>query len=504
MSGPSSPTLEPAKPITADRLLELEEKQRKRFTGAGRAQRIRTGCREIDEYVLAAGKGKVPEMEKVRENDKGFGGVASGIGGFERGVVVGLSAAEGDAGEGRGARLTSLNVIASVLLFHLTHLNTLSISEGAVKPKVIVVDTTGSFPLSLLAKVLKSRLTNLKGEMQARNNTTEKHVGSTHFGVDEEENEQLSLMLGLVAISRVFDIEGLWEVLSEIGRTANQVNNDEINERHMGSSPWSEQPETDNREVQPHVRDEIGDSEDDDSPLQSPSPPPEPASTSHTTSIDTAPELLIIDNMHHLISHLFTHSEKNSAHNLLSLLSKTIHTLTHTQNLLTILHNSTISAKTNYSNSAPPTIQSIFTPSTHLKPSLGRIFDQFVDLHVMISKVPKFREDAEMAYAGAAADQVEIREGGGSSKVNECLIFEVLRDECPVSEEDREAGRKFADREEKWGCFEIGTDGLELRDAFKKGVSSVGDVGSGGGDGRGGEHDVGSVVRLYGFGGRRV
>jgi hypothetical protein len=93
MAEPESPTLEPAKPITADRLLELEEKQRNKFTSAGR---IGTGCREIDGYVLAAGKERVEEGE----DDDGTGG-----GGFERGIVMGLTAAEGDKGEGKGARL---------------------------------------------------------------------------------------------------------------------------------------------------------------------------------------------------------------------------------------------------------------------------------------------------------------------------------------------------------------------------------------------------------------
>ncbi|PQE24453.1 fasciclin domain family protein [Rutstroemia sp. NJR-2017a BBW] len=521
MAEPSSPAPEPARPITADRLLALEEKQRKIFTGVGRARRIATGCKEIDGYVLVAGRGGVEEgadrvenweedgnMEGNRGED--YGGI--GGGGFERGVVVGLSAAEGDEGEGRGASheadslsQISLHAIASVLLSHLKLLRSSSKSQDVAKPKVIVVDTTGSFPLTLLAKVLRFRLSKLKSEMQAKNNLTGRHDDSTHLGTDDEENQQLSFMLDLVAISRVFDIEGLWEVLSEIARTTNQVNNDEANEGSMNSPPWHEEPEAYNKEVQPRIRNEIGDSEEEEEEedLQSPSPPPPPppppkvVSKPQSTPIDSGPELLVIDNIHHLISHLFTHSEKTAAHNLLSLLSRTIHTLTHTQNLLTILHNSTISTKTNYPTPrrppAPPTIQSIFTASTHLKPSLGRIFDQFVELHVMISRIPKFREDAEMAYAG-----------GDGREANECLIFEVLRDECPVSAADRAAGRRFADREERWGCFEVGTDGVQLRDAFERGGPGVEGIGSGGGNDRGGEQGGGSAARLYGFGGRRV
>jgi RecA/RadA recombinase len=71
VNNPDSPPSEPVKPILASQLLELEKKQRKRFTGQGRDERISTGCGEIDEIL---GRG------------------------CERGIVVGISA---EGGEGR-------------------------------------------------------------------------------------------------------------------------------------------------------------------------------------------------------------------------------------------------------------------------------------------------------------------------------------------------------------------------------------------------------------------
>ena len=65
------PPLEPAKPILASHLLELEKKQRRKFSPNGVDERISTECAEIDE-VLGCG--------------------------CERGIVVGISA---DGGEGR-------------------------------------------------------------------------------------------------------------------------------------------------------------------------------------------------------------------------------------------------------------------------------------------------------------------------------------------------------------------------------------------------------------------
>jgi hypothetical protein len=69
---------DPAKPILASQLLDLEKKQRKRFTAQGRPEKISTGCGEIDEIL---GKG------------------------CERGIVIGVSA---ESGEGRLVCVLSL------------------------------------------------------------------------------------------------------------------------------------------------------------------------------------------------------------------------------------------------------------------------------------------------------------------------------------------------------------------------------------------------------------
>lgn len=66
---------EPSRAILASHLLDLEEKQRKRFTGPGRAARVSAGCAVVDELL--------------------------GGNGVERGVVLGIS------GEGTEGRLVS-------------------------------------------------------------------------------------------------------------------------------------------------------------------------------------------------------------------------------------------------------------------------------------------------------------------------------------------------------------------------------------------------------------
>ncbi|RAL59070.1 hypothetical protein DID88_008988 [Monilinia fructigena] len=398
----------PALALLADQLLGLEERQRARFSeGDDGLSRIKTGCLEIDNYVLCGGK---------NESD----------GGFERGVVVGLSAADGD--ESLGGRLISLNLIASVLLQHVDLVNavrnTQNKSRKTVKPKVMVIDTTGSFSLPLLVKVLKSRILKMRHEMRNGN--------------DASENLD------------IFD------------------NSDEIEihkQEISNNIPPQEAAYGERRAESLHkLPDEIGDSEDEDIDLLT--PPPVETASHVSNDLETNPEILIIDNMHYLISHLFTHSEKTSAHNLLCLLSRALHTLAHTQNILTILHNSTISTKINFTKPGtrqppPPAIQSIFT-FTAQKPSLGRVFDEFLDLHVMVSKVPKLREDAEVLYG---------QDENLQNEVSHCLVFEVLRDECPVLGKDRALGRRFADREQRWGLFEISIEGTGLVDAFQSEVT---------------------------------
>ncbi|KAI9644369.1 hypothetical protein NHQ30_007726 [Ciborinia camelliae] len=446
---------EPAQPITADRLLELEERQRARFGGKnGGLARLKVGCPEIDDYVLCGCKDKLN-------------------GGFERGIVVGLSTADGD--ESLGSRLISLNLIASVLLEPADLVNGIqnpqNISRNSMKPKVVVIDTTGSFSLPLLVKVLRSRILKMRHEIRSRNNThgNFENGPNPHETTELEIQSEVNAMLELIAISRVFDIEGLWEVLGEIGRAGGQPNNDEGDQEISNNIPPRKDKSIEKQAAPLHkIPDEIGDSEEEED-IDILTPPPVETAPPNKSREETSPEILIIDNMHYLISHLFTHSEKVSAHNLLTILSRTLHTLTHTQNILTILHNSTISTKINYTNPSsrpppPPAIQSIFT-STAQKPSLGRIFDEFLDLHIMISKIPKSREDAEVLYGQDDGFQID--------QVNYCLVFEVLRDECPVLGEDRDLGRRFGDREQRWGLFEIGNEGTELVDAFKGGVAGL-------------------------------
>lgn len=111
--------------------------------------------------------------------------------------------------------------------------------------------------------------------------------------------------LEMVAISRVFDVEGLWEVLGEVGHDASHdpakealvsskgaLNGEEGNQ---SSPPWPE---------------EIFDSEEESTP---PTVDAEPAFGTKSTDVvdgEQDTEIIIIDNLTHIINELLARKEK--------------------------------------------------------------------------------------------------------------------------------------------------------------------------------------------------
>jgi hypothetical protein len=314
----------------------------------------------------------------------------------------------------------------------------------------------------------------------------------------------------MVAISRVFDIEGLWEVLGEVGRASTLEDDKNILENESSVDPQV-------NEQSPQKPTEIIDSEEERTPEDTTLPPSQPRNQNE----DSGMEIIIIDNMTHIISELLARKEKSEAHTLLSLLSLTLHTLTHTSNILTVLHNTTVPSKSTYSSttslattrtrargSQQPLIQhptSIF-PSNPTKPALGQVFTQFAELHLFVSRLPKTRQDAELLYG-----QNEEAISGQQDSVQYCHVVEVLKDETPNLGADKEKekgkgvekeGKRFGWREQRWTAVESTADGTGLVGAFQ----ANGNMRGMGLEREriGGMTDVGNVTKVWGFGGRRV
>jgi hypothetical protein len=174
------------------------------------------------------------------------------------------------------------------------------------KSKVSIIDSTGSFPLSLLARVLRSRILAAQETSIRTTNQTASHQLKGKGDKNEaylDVDGGVQRCLEMVAISRVFDIEGLWEVLDEVGR---DTNHDTEGKEAMPSEEPLEMSKGDHIGTQ--KLQEIADSQDDgifeEDSLSATPEPTAVASEHHGT------ELIIVDNMTNIINELFSRKEK--------------------------------------------------------------------------------------------------------------------------------------------------------------------------------------------------
>lgn len=341
-----------------------------------------------------------------------------------------------------------------------------------------------------------------------------------------------------ISISRVFDIEGLWEVLRELDSHPASSSEAQAPTQPDVPPPGQGSPETstDDARKESGMRDEkteILDSEDEggfSSPESSPETrnPPETghAEQSTTQRLDqeeqksgangavvahdhATPDIILITHMSSLLTALFTHRERDAAHSMLQLLSSHLHYVTrspeHREPLVMVL-NSTTSSPSASDNTAnrddppdeafplrgrqpaedgfgtarrggnrplDPTLRSIFNPpplpvsglaygyrDTSLarrnKPSFGLVFSQLLDLHLLCTRVPRSRPDAEALYAPAGAQS--------ATPPRYAWVVEVLLDEIGVWEEGQGAKARRS-RGQRWGAVDV-VDGAMIVDAF--------------------------------------
>ncbi|KAI0434838.1 hypothetical protein F5Y09DRAFT_294998 [Xylaria sp. FL1042] len=620
----TSDSAETLAPVVGTTLFRREVERRKKLHGRGV---IATGCSEIDNALLLGG-------------------------GFERRCVVGVSAEEVDFGI-----LLGLQTIARALVF----------GRGESKQRATIITT---LPVTTILPTLRDIV---RYQVQTK-------LGLRNPGVDAE----LRRCLEAISISRIFDIEGLWEVLRELDEARdktrphhNQDGNEEIPSHCVTDNNVEEKSNTEVENVpaslaneQSEVRDsteagsekadaylatitplraqetrasslepvtqlpplrvgpelrplarnsEILDSEDEEplswSPLSSPhpstvalespspseehpqphaqpdpnpppSPDPEPEegpqeldvplSISTGNSPPPVPDIILVTHFSALLTTLFTHNDKTSAHTNLQLLSSHLRHLALSTEALIMLLNTTTSPSPEPSTSTPAaaprpfpdanqaitpagqettkqprpldaTLRSIFNPApppppppqqlsslnTHAqgqrlgygyaasrltrrnKPSFGATFAQFLDLHLLCTRIPRTRDDAETAIA--------LGPGSGTEDVKFAWVVEVLLDELGVCdwegwgrrrksmmmtmrmEKEKDGGRgqeeeglppARVNREQRWGAVDV-RDRVVVVNAFGDSVSASGGNGRGSGT-------RGPVRVVAGFGGPRV
>ena len=271
------------------------------------------------------------------------------------------------------------------------------------------------------------------------------------------------------------------------------------------------------------------------------------------------PDIIVVTHFPSLLTTLFTHRDKTSAHTNLQLLSLHLrHLARSAAGPLIMLLNTTTSPSTTSKKSGPgpgpgtfpsdpnrpanspesitpmkpqrpldPTLRSIFNPAPQLqggsygympthgyghgtgtgaaaaltrrnKPSFGTTFAQFLDLHLLCTKVPRTREDAEAA--------VTLGMGAGVEDVKYAWVVEVLLDELgaldwqpgvekDITNKNKEEGGNENEvrnshlplpprtsREQRWGAVDVrdsdGGGGTRIVNAFAA-------MGTGTGSGRG-------------------
>ncbi|CEI60933.1 unnamed protein product [Fusarium venenatum] len=402
----------PLEPIPASVLAEKEAHRRDAVALLGSCK---TGCVVVDEDVL--------------------------LGGFDRASIVGVSAEDEELGvqvrKTQSQGNASEKAILLIFLVYKLGLQTLahSLCEGTVTNGLLITPKPTSVMLTGLRDAIKAEL--------------QKRAGT------EDIKARLRECLDKVLLSRVFDLDGLWEVLADLDRSA------PVEEEAVS---LHQEKETQKQVATEAQVEEIQDSQDEDdeafSPIQQASQPPLQEEKLPSEAAQH-PEVIVMTHFSSLLTSLFAHRERSAARTSLQLLGSHLRDLSRNlpSNPLILLLNSTSSsfsgpASTTTATSPAkqafidPTLRSIFNPpsatgysSRRTKPNFGLSFTQLLDLHILCTRIPKKRTVAELV--------VQPRSGEEAKMV---WAVEVLLDEMGVWESKMGAR---AGREQRWTVIDV-------------------------------------------------
>ncbi|KAG6193762.1 hypothetical protein E4U10_003517 [Claviceps purpurea] len=408
----------------------LAAQEVRRRNALGERGPCRSGCGDLDSHVLRGG-------------------------GFERGCVVGVSAEE----EGVGMAL-GLQVLSRELL-------------DCPDSRALIITPRPA------AEVLRSLRESLVAQLQPQEQTG----GGCSLGH----------CLERVMLSCVFDMDGLWEVLSDLSDAEADA---EVDESHKGDQNRETQLQTQTQTQTKGKGKEIQDSQDEEETLSTPLDDTTTTkkntdtinttintTTTTTTTIaitNTTPSFILITHFSTLLSGLFAQRERQAAHSTISLLSARLNYLSRNLPpgpLIMILNSVTESpgptrtriqddpkpkpTKTKPTPSTPldPSLQSIFSappplniPGYHhtgnlprrLKPSFGLVFTQLLDLHLLCSRVARTRARDGLPVPG-------LQDGEGHVG-NFVTVVEVLMDEMGVWQGRRGVRPR---REQRWTAVDV-------------------------------------------------
>lgn len=223
------------------------------------------------------------------------------------------------------------------------------------------------------------------------------------------------------------------------------------------------------------------------------------------------PDIILITHFSNLLTTLFTQRDKTGAHAILNLLSSHLRYLARASSssrpgpLIMLLNSTSPSPSPNLNTNTTtnpnnpqyqgppqppqpeergpmnhhrpldPTLRSIFNPPDHStastsggmtaarrnKPAYGATFAQFLDLHLLCTRVPRGRADAEALVAPGP--------GVGMAGVRYAWVVEVLLDEVGVWEWRDGGGRVDGEKEVRWSrrCREQMWGAVDVRDGTR-------------------------------------
>ncbi|KAH6894169.1 hypothetical protein B0T10DRAFT_558325 [Thelonectria olida] len=400
-------------PITAFVLADREVKRRDAAVGLGLCK---TGCPELDNYVL--------------------------LGGLERGSVVGLSAEDEEIGVQLG-----LQTLAHGLC-----------REGSLANGLVITP-----------KPAAAILGGLRGAVRAELRET--------GAADGEALAKTRECLDRVMLSCVFDLDGLWEVLADLDRPSEEDEDRDEGEAGKSGQETVEEKEVQVDEIA-DSQDEDDEPLSPDVGPQQPSPPqrerrrqpklPDLIIITHFSSLLTSLFTHREKSAAHSALQLLGAHIRHLARNLPS--SPMILLLNSTSSSSTATPAQSAALSSKKQQPLDPTLRSIFNPppppgyaphagaasSRRNKPSFGLVFSQLLHVHLLLTQLPRSIADAETAAAA-------FRHQADAPAARAVWVVEVLLDDMGVWE-----GRKGArrDREQRWTAVDV--DRGRVKGAFVK------------------------------------
>lgn len=281
-----------------------------------------------------------------------------------------------------------------------------------------------------------------------KTNATNTGVTAPPTEIDYE--AEAAQVLERIRIMRVFDFVGLVEAVGEIRAELEKPasREKEVNvEREVGGEEWLASPPR--RSAVPDSQADEDEEEEmlfqasqpkapDGKPFaQKPAEPniiaQEENSKDESSAEKPKTSLILLDSLHTVVNPLMK-SDYTQAHALLVPFLRSLTNLTHTHTLVTILLNTAITptpgttgAGSSTNPAGPNPTPSIFS-SCSLRPSLGTTFPYYLDLHLLVHRVPKDgKKKGDVHVVEVLSDRWEGRVGrwAGFNISREGIIAEV-------------------------------------------------------------------------------